>query len=309
MAQRFGGKYSPDAKEDEPGPSASAPKGQFDGARVDPVGFRTNILFLPPILIAFFSLNDGALGLSVGLIAAALLVLAAWLLREGLRAAAAYEARRVAKRPAIPRKIFASVLTGAGIALAAFRTEMADAAAQAGMQAGVLAPALYGLAVALLHSAAFGIDPMRDKGMEGIDTFQQNRVARAVDEAETLLGDMSDAILRAGDRRIEARVERFQTTVRDLFRTVEEDPRDLAGARKYLTVYLQGARDATVKFSDIYARTRDAQALTDYTALLDDLEQNFAARTRKMLLDDRSDLTVEIEVLRDRLQREGVKPD
>ena len=72
---------------------------------------------------------------------------------------------------------------------------------------------------------------------------------------------------------------------------------------------MQGARDATVKFADVYARTRDAQALADYTALLDDLEQNFAARTRKMLLDDRSDLTVEIDVLRERLQREGVRLD
>jgi hypothetical protein len=92
-----------------------------------------------------------------------------------------------------------------------------------------------------------------------------------------------------------------------LFRTVEEDPRDLTGARKYLGVYLMGARDATVKFADVYARTGDPHARADYEALLDDLEQNFAARTRKMLLDDRSDLTVEIEVLRDRLQREGVR--
>ena len=45
----------------------------------------------------------------------------------------------------------------------------------------------------------------------------------------------------------------------------------------------------------------------DYVALLDDLDQNFAARTRKSLLDDRSDMTVEIEVLRDRLKREGVR--
>jgi CHASE3 domain sensor protein len=94
-----------------------------------------------------------------------------------------------------------------------------------------------------------------------------------------------------------------------MFRTIEEDPRDLTGARKYLTVYLQGARDATIKFADIYARSQDPQARSDYLALLEDLEQNFAARTQKMLLEDRSDLTIEIDVLRDRLQREGVRLD
>ena len=194
-----------------------------------------------------------------------------------------------------------------GAALASYRSEFVDA--ETASQVSVLAPVLYGVAATALHSVSFGLDPMKDKGMEGIDTFQQDRVARVVEDAETHLTEMSDAIKRAGDRKIEARVERFQTTARDLFRTVEEDPRDLAGARKYLTVYLQGARDATVKFADVYARTRDAQALADYSSLLDDLEQNFAARTRKMLLDDRSDLTVEIDVLRERLQREGVRLD
>ncbi len=280
-------------------------RGQFDGAQVNPAGARANLLFVPAIPLVFLSLNDGAIGMTLGLVAAGVLVAAALVLREGLRAEAAFNARRSARRPAFPRKMFASALTGVGIALAAFRSDYLDTEALA--QTSVIAPALFGLVAAALHAASFGLDPMKDKGMEGIDTYQQDRVARVVEDAEAHLADMSNAIARAGDRRIEARVERFQATARDLFRTVEEDPRDLAGARKYLTVYLQGARDATVKFSDVYARTRDAKALADYAALLDDLEQNFAARTRKMLLDDRSDLTVEIDVLRERLQREGVR--
>ncbi|WP_037308282.1 5-bromo-4-chloroindolyl phosphate hydrolysis family protein [Ruegeria halocynthiae] len=304
MAKRYGGKFSPQ----DASPSSEQPaRGQFDRARVEPAGARVNLLFLPAVPLVFLSLNDGAIGMTIGLVAAGLLTAAAFLLREGLRAEAAYNARRTARRPAFPRKVFASLLTGLGAALAAYRTEYLNAETAA--QASLLAPVLFGVVATALHSVSFGLDPMKDKGMEGVDTFQQDRVARVVEDAENHLTDMTDAIKRAGDRQIEARVERFQDTARDMFRTVEEDPRDLAGARKYLTVYLQGARDATVKFADVYARTRDAQALTDYSALLDDLEQNFAARTRKMLLDDRSDLTVEIDVLRERLQREGVRLD
>jgi len=73
-----------------------------------------------------------------------------------------------------------------------------------------------------------------------------------------------------------------------------------------LGVYLMGARDATIKFVDLYARNKDADARQNYAALLDDLEENFASKTQKMLLDDRSDMDIEINVLRDRLQREGV---
>jgi hypothetical protein len=73
-------------------------------------------------------------------------------------------------------------------------------------------------------------------------------------------------------------------------------------------VYLVGARDATVKFADLYARTADPQARQDYIALLDDLERNFAAKTVTLMESDRTDLDIEIEVLRERLTREGVKP-
>ena len=89
----------------------------------------------------------------------------------------------------------------------------------------------------------------------------------------------------------------------------KRQPRDLTGARKYLSVYLRGARDATVKFADLYGRTRDEDARRDYVALLDDLEANFSAQTEKLLTDNRTDLDIEIEVLRDRLAREGVRPE
>lgn len=297
MAQRYGGKFSPDETDTETSDNAAPPRGNFDGARADPAGLAANLLFVPAIPLIFMSLNDGAIGLTLGLAAAGMLTLAAWLLREGLRAQAAFDARKVARRPAFPRKMAASLLTGLGVAVAAYKNEP-----------GLIAPLLFGGVALVLHGLAFGLDPLKDKGMDGVDTFQQNRVARAVGEGEAYLTAMSDAIKHARDRRIEARVERFQTTARDLFRTVEEDPRDLTAARKYLTVYLMGARDATIRFADFYARNRDPKARADYTALLDDLEQNFAARTARMLLDDRSDLTVEIDVLRERLQREGVRP-
>jgi len=217
-----------------------------------------------------------------------------FLTREGLKAQAAFDLRKVARRPAFPRKIFGSVLTGAALVAGGLMSHD-----------GLLYPLLFGLAGIALHFNTFGADPLRDKGAEGIDTFQTDRVARAVDEAEKHLTAMRDAIARANDRQLEGRVDRFIAAARHLFRTVEDDPRDLTAARKYLSVYLMGARDATVKFADLYARARDAQARADYLALLDDLETTFADRSRSLLSDNRSDLDVEISVLRDRLKTEA----
>lgn len=292
MAQRYGGQHSPtDTPTNKP-----TDAGTFRGATRTRAGGRVNLLFLAPLPLIFSAFfGDGAASLALNLGALGLLLLAAWLTREGLIAQEAYEARKVARRPGFPRKIAGSILTGLGLGLAGY------AAGE-----GIAAPLIYMVIGTILHTMAFGTDPMKDKGLEGVDQFQTDRVARAVEGAEQHLAAMGDAIKRAQDRTLSARVERFQTTARDLFRTVEEDPRDLTAARKYLSVYLKGARDATVKFADIYARAPNPTARTDYENLLTDLEENFAARTQKMLLDDRSDLTIEIEVLRERLQREGL---
>jgi len=294
MAQRYGGKHSPDGAPSGGNPASNS--GTYRGATRTKAGGRVNLLFLAPLPLIWKAFTSEPVIMAQYLAALGLLILAAWLTREGILAQEAYEARKVARRPALPRKIVGSLTTGAGLFMAGI----------AGF--GLIEAVIFAVLGALIHAFAFGLDPLTDKGMDGVDMFQTDRVARAVDEAEQHLTAMSEAIKRAGDRQVEARVEQFQTTARDLFRTVEEDPRDLTAARKYLSVYLLGARDATVKFADIYGRNRDAQAKADYIALLDDLSGNFVARTEKLLLDDRSDLDIEIGVLRDRLQREGIRP-
>ncbi len=227
----------------------------------------------------------------MGLLAGGLVVLASWLTREGLRAEAAYQARVLARRPALPRKALGAVATGAALAVGGLIADQ-----------GLVYPVLYALVGAALHLGAFGLDPMADKGMAGIDAFQTSRVARAIEEGEAHLAAMQDAILRAKDRGLERRVAQFAAAARGLFRTIEADPGDLTAARKYLSVYLMGARDATVKFADHYAQTRDAGARADYESLLTDLETTFAQKTMLFLSNNRSDLDVEIAVLRDRLK-------
>ncbi len=294
MAQRYGGKYSPKSNSQQRAQSDDG----FAAARVDPVGARANLMFLPAFVLLVTAVFKGAIGLLLGLAGAGILSLGAWLLRGGLQAEAEYNARKVARRPAIPRKMMAAVLAGAGTALAALSHD-----------SGIVAAVLYGVAAGSLHVAAFGIDPLKHKGMEDIDTFQQDRVARVVDEADATLKAMTDALRRVSDRQISDRMAQFQSTARKLIRSVEEDPRDLTAARKYLGVYLTGARDATTKFVDLYTQNPDAKVREDYMTLLNDLDRNFAARNEKLLLNEHSDLTVEIEVLRERLDREGVRLD
>ena len=293
MNQRYGGKYSPGAKP----PSGSPARGPLDKARPARAGARVNLMFVLPFILPVTAFLQGPVGLAADLGAFGLLLLAAWLTRDGERAHEAWEARTIARRPAIPRKLFGSMLTGLGIGLAAW-----------GPGAGLLAPVLLGALGAGLHLASFGLDPMSDKGMEGVDTFQTERVATAVAEAEKALAAMREAARPVADRDLLDRIDRFAATARTMFRTLENDPRDLTSARKYLSVYLNGANEATARFAQVYGTTRDAKARADYAALLEDLDTRFAQRTEDLLSNDRTRLDVEIEVLRERLAQDAPRP-
>jgi hypothetical protein len=294
MAQRFGGAFSPAARSAKDGSPRLDPV-SFRGRKPMRHGAKLNLLFalaLLPLLSAFF---QPLTAMATDLVGMGALLLSAWLTRDGVRAEDAFAERKVARRPAIPRKIFGAASMAAGVGLLVF-----------GGQWAVLPALLSALIAGALHLGAFGLDPLRDKGMEGVDRMQSDRIARKIDEAEKLLAQMRDAIRRARDNQLEDRVAGFSETVRGLFRQVEADPRDLAAARRYLGVYLQGARDATMQFADLYARSRDAEVRADYIAFLDDLDTNFASRTTTLLRDDRTNFDIETEVLRDRLNRENL---
>ncbi len=289
MARRYGGAHSPTPPE---GTSAPSP---WDGKRRSRIGARVNALFVAPVPLLVTAFFQPPAGLLADLAAFFVLMLAAWMTREGLRAQEAFEARAAARRPALPRKMLGAALTGAGLALAGLPDP--------------LAAAIFAVLGVALHLGAFGLDPLRDKRAGGADDYQTDRVLRAVDGGEAHLAAMRASAAALGDPEVARRVEGFAATARRLFRQVEADPRELPASRRWLGVYLLGARDATEAYARLAARAPAPQAREDYLAFIDDLGHGFAQRTETLLLDDRADMDIEIDVLRDRLAREGVLAD
>ncbi len=110
MAERFGGKYSPDGA--TRGDHAQRPP--LEGKVPARMGARLNLLFVAPFLLLLPAFGKEPIGLALTVAGFADLMLAAWLTREGIKAEDAYNARKIARRPALPRKMLASLLTGAG---------------------------------------------------------------------------------------------------------------------------------------------------------------------------------------------------
>ena len=317
-AKRFGGKHSPGApnaavsNRSARSPASAPAANKFRGRKASSIDARTVILFVLPTPLLFAALSavgsGAAVHMAVLLIAYGCLMLGAWLAYEGQRAHAEYEIREIARAPAMPRKLVAAALAGIGVFLASWIGAQPTGLAQLGGQ--YVTSTIFGLAAVAAHLLAFGIDPLRAKGLEGVarlDAAEVERVMAAVDKAEAKLKVIEELADHVDDREISGRVHVLNQTVREMIAMVERDPRDLSRARRYLGVYLKGAEDAMRKYADQHRHfSGDVQIREQFLAMWSDLEASFARGKQTLLIDDRTDLEVEIEVLRDRLEQESL---
>lgn len=293
-AKKFGGQYSPGGH-GTAAPSAPRPDRQPNKVRAD---FAAGLLFLLPTPLLFSaigSLMGGAVfGAGVDLLAYACLMLGAWLVREGQKAEAAYHAREIAKPPALPRKLAAAAMAAAGVGLATWL----------GWGQGLFTALGFAALAGGAHVLAFGLDPMKSKGIETHGVLGE-QAAEALDTARERLENIERMSGGLGDGEITGRVGKLMGAVREMLSMIERDPRDLSRARRYLTVYLKSAEDATQK----YAAARKAGIGEDqrdaYLGLIAELEASYDRGREMLLADDKIDLEVEIEVLRERLQQES----
>ena len=265
------------------------------------VGLSLFILPLPLLLKAVLSLWTGDAGDFVASGGSWLaFLLAAILCRRGLQAELIESERPFGS----PR---GSRLKRAGGVLVALAT-MATALFAVGHGAPIALA--YGLIAGLGYFLLYG-----DLGGRAAAAGAVRREPGAGDDAE-VAGLLRDAYRRldaigSSSRRITSpefrrRLDNIVVSAEKVVKLVADDPRDLRRARKFLTVYLDGAQ----RITEDYARTHGAAASPDlehnFRTLLVDMENTCDEQYQKLLAHDVSDLEVQIEVLSARLRREGV---
>ena len=160
--------------------------------------------------------------------------------------------RRAQGRPPSgdPRaKIFGSVLMGVGVGLLVF-----------GGQWNIATALVVGAIAGALHLGAFGLDPLKDKGLEGVDRLQTDR-HRAQDRRGRKGAGPDDRRDQARPRPSTggARRQLRGDGPRECSRSSDADPREPWPSAP-LTLgpsTLQGARDATVSSPSLAPRNRE----------------------------------------------------
>ena len=252
---------------------------------------------LPVLLAAIGSLIDGDLvGLFNNGVGYSLFLGGAMLLRRGLRSEADYSRRQVAKTP-WPFKALGGGLIGLATGMVAWTS--------AGHSP--IMSVIFGALASLGCYLTYGFDPRTAKRFtdrDGIDST--DRVLQALTQAEHSIAAIEQAIRNIHNAEINGRLRRIVGQARQILTMLEEDPRDLRRARKFLNVYLDGAKHVTEGYARTHGRAQAPELENNFRQVLATIEQVFGEQQQKLLEADVTDLDVQIEVLNTQLKREGV---
>ncbi len=269
------------------------PSGQLPSAK----GVLMFLLPLPVLAAAAVSLASGQLGPLVGDAAGyGLFLSGALLLRRGLLSEGEYDRRRIARAP-WPFKTLGGGLIGLATAVTAWL----------GVGHHPAIAAAFGLAALLGCYLNYGFDPRAAKRVTdgyGVDTTDQ--VLEALAQAERSIIAIEQAGRDIRNAELNDRLRRIAKLARDILKLLEEDPRDLRRARKFLNVYLDGAQKVTEGYARTHTRVAAPELDDNFRRVLATIEDVFQEQQQKLLETDITDLDVQIEVLTTQLKREGV---
>ncbi len=260
-------------------------------------GLLMFLLTLPVLLAAVVAMARGLLMPMVGnAVAYGLFLGGAWLLWRGLVSEGAYERRFVAKTP-WPLKASGGVLIGLGTGLTAWLG--------VGHHPGIAFA--FGVVALLGCRLFYGGDPgaaKRVTAASGLDTTDQVLAALAQAERSIAAVEQSSRDIRQPE--LHQRLRRVAALAREILTLLEEDPRDLRRARKFLNVYLDGVQRVVEGYAKTYQRAASPDLDANFRRVLTSIEEVFQEQLQKLLESDIIDLDVQIEVLTSQLKREGL---
>lgn len=252
------------------------------------------LLFLAGCPLVLWVFHGSVVGILAAVLLLTLFGMALHEIRQGQRVHMAYDAAEVAYRPRFPRKIFGCVLIGL--------LAMILAASQF---ASLWPPLGFGMLATLLGVAAFGPDPMRDKGTDNPEVVLRLRATEMMAATETALSRIIDQVADLQDADLTRRTDAMRVAVMRLLRALSSDPAELRALRKPLMKFLQMVLFEVDRLVESWPTEDQCVARKRYVAKLGALSKAFEARARKQRSSATHDaFELETDLLLDRMAHE-----
>jgi 5-bromo-4-chloroindolyl phosphate hydrolysis protein len=221
----------------------------------------------------------------------ALFFLVLKLSQKGFVQEKAYLLATLTKAPEIPYKTISAVLLG----FATFFTAWI-----AGNEAFITS-AFLGLVSTLGYYLYYGFDPKEDK-LENLGNISAEFALEMIEEAQAKISNIREDMEKMKDRIFLEKLEQAIKKAEHILAVIQEDPKDIRVARKFLIVYIDGISKVVDSYSALEEKDIDLERKESLYALLDDLDRKFDKELERLKDNNLFDLDVHIDVLKEQIK-------
>ncbi len=243
------------------------------------------IPFIISVIVALFAMDIKAFMLNG--IAMVLYMGVLYLSNKGFSQEAHYHQSILAKAPKIPYKLFSSLL----LAIVVFYTSFAIS------QKAIIQSAFISLISIVGYYLYYGFDPKTDK-LSNLGDISQEFVLETIAEATNKLDFIQTKLSYIKKYSLKSKIENAINLSQEILQTIQQDPKDIRVARKFLMVYLDGIKDVIVSYSELDSDDISDGTHTKLEELFDDIQDRFDKELERLKNNNQFDLDVNIDTLK-----------
>jgi 5-bromo-4-chloroindolyl phosphate hydrolysis protein len=147
----------------------------------------------------------------------------------------------------------------------------------------------------------YGFDPKKDK-LENLGDISAEFVLETINEAKGKLSTIEKHMQEIKDTILHEKLNVALQKAEHILQTIQEDPKDIRVARKFLIVYIDGIAKVTDAYTSMDEKDIDAPTKQKLHALMDEVEEKFDKELLRLKNNNQFDLDVHIDTLKEQIK-------
>lgn len=250
-------------------------------------------LFLIPlfisVILALFQTNIQAFILNS--LSFAFFFITAKVSSRGFLQEAKYTQSTLTKAPKVPYKTIAGILLGGST----FFTSWVAGGKP------FLTALFLGAIATLGYYLFYGFDPKKDK-LDNLGDISADFVLTTINEANTKLENIETHMNEIKDIRLFEKLKSAVSKAKSILQTIQNDPKDIRVARKFLIVYIDGVAKVTDSYVGMDEKDINQETKERLFRLMEDLDIKFDKELVRLKNNNQFDLDVHIDVLKEQIK-------
>lgn len=166
-------------------------------------------------------------------------------------------------------------------------------------------PFITGLVLAVVaivgYFLYYGFDPKDDK-LENIGDISAEFVIETLATARGKLAEVEEGMKKIKEPELHNKLRIATDKGYEILNNIEEDPKDLRVARKFIIVYIDGIKKVTASYTAIDEKDINDATKEKLSNLLSDVEKRFDKEILRLKENNQFDLDVQIDVLQQQIK-------